>query len=118
MGPKTSIDQATEVQRILEILHKWGIHTLGQLADLDRDDLGLRLGPIAVHLWERANGKCTRLLKLVPPVESFAETFEFENEIETSEPLALHSAPIFRANIVASRGTLFRRQRTQSANHF
>ncbi len=87
MGPKTSIDQATEVQRILEILHKWGIHTLGQLADLDKNDLGLRLGPIAVHLWERANGKCTRLLKLVPPVESFAETFEFENEIETSEPL-------------------------------
>ena len=27
------------------------------------------------------------LLKLVPPVESFAETFEFENEIETVEPL-------------------------------
>ena len=32
-------------------------------------------------------GKSTRLLKLVPPVESFAETFEFENEIETAEPL-------------------------------
>ena len=40
-----------------------------------------------MHLWERANGKSIRLLKLVPPVESFAETFEFENEIETSEPL-------------------------------
>ncbi len=40
-----------------------------------------------MHLWERANGKCVRLLKLVPPVESFAETFEFENEIETVEPL-------------------------------
>ena len=83
----TSIDQGREVQRILDILHKWGIHTLGQLADLNKDDLGRRLGPMAMRLWERANGKCVRLLKLVPPVESFAETFEFENEIETVEPL-------------------------------
>jgi protein ImuB len=84
---KTSSDQSAEIQRILDILHKWGIHTLGQLANLNKDDLGRRLGPTAVHLWERANGKCVRLLKLVAPVESFAETFEFENEIETVEPL-------------------------------
>ena len=84
---KTSSDQAGEIHRILDILHKWGIHTLGQLADLNKDDLGRRLGPTAVHLWERASGKCFRLLKLVPPVESFFETFEFENEIETVEPL-------------------------------
>ena len=82
----TSPDQA-EIQHVLDILHRWGIHTLGQLAELDKDELGRRLGPTAVHLWERANGKSIRLLKLVPPVESFAETFEFENEIETAEPL-------------------------------
>jgi protein ImuB len=81
------MDKNAEVQHILAILHKWGIHTLGQLADLNKDELGLRLGTMAVHLWERANGKCVRLLKFVPPVESFAETFEFENEIETAEPL-------------------------------
>ncbi len=84
---KTSIDKTAEVQHVLDILHKWGIHTLGQLADLKKDELGRRLGPTAVHLWERANGKCVRLLKLVQPVEAFAETFEFENEIETVEPL-------------------------------
>ena len=83
----TSKDQATETQHVLDILRRWGIHTLGQLANLDKDELGKRLGPMAAHLWERGNGKCTRLLKLVPPVESFAETFEFENEIETVEPL-------------------------------
>ena len=82
----TSTDKA-EIQHVLDILHRWGIHTLGQLAELDKDELGRRLGPTAVHLWERANGKSIRLLKLVPPVESFAETFEFENEIETAEPL-------------------------------
>ena len=57
------------------------------MAELDKDELGRRLGPTAVHVWERANGKSIRLLKLVSPVESFAEIFEFENEIETAEPL-------------------------------
>src|ERR1700676_606753 len=75
------------VREILAILHKWGIHTLGQLAALDKEDLNARLGPEAVRLWERANGKSTRLLKLVQPPESFVESFEFEHEVETVEPL-------------------------------
>lgn len=75
------------VHQILEILHKWGIHTLGQFAILDKDDLNARLGPEAVRLWERANGQATRLLKLVQPPESFVESFEFEHEVETVEPL-------------------------------
>ena len=84
---KKATDRAAEVRRIIAILHKWGIHTLGQFAALDKEDVSLRLGPEAVRMWERANGKATRLLKLVEPPESFAETFEFENEIETIEPL-------------------------------
>src|SRR5438093_10877356 len=76
-----------EVQEILTILHKWGIHTLGQLAALDKEQLGARLGPEAVRMWERANGQFNRVLKLVRPPESFAESFEFENEIETAQPL-------------------------------
>ena len=80
-------DRQAEIRQILEILHKWGIHTLGQFAALDRDELGARLGSEAARLWDRANGKTTRLLKLVQPPESFAESFEFENEIETAEPL-------------------------------
>jgi len=75
------------VQEILAILHKWGIHTLGQLAALDKEELRARLGPEAVRLWKRANGTSTRLLKFVRPPESFEEGFEFENEIETAEPL-------------------------------
>ena len=80
-------DRQAEIQQILAIFHKWGIHTLGQLAALDKDELAARLGPEAVRLWERANGSSTRLLKLVQPPESFEESFEFENEIETAEPL-------------------------------
>jgi protein ImuB len=78
---------ASELQHIIAILHKWGIHSLGQLAALDKEDVANRLGPLAVRMWERANGTATRMLKFVPPPEIFAETFEFENEIETIEPL-------------------------------
>lgn len=78
---------ADEVHHILAILHKWGIHTLGQFASLDKDDLNARLGPEAIRLWKRANGKSTRLLKLVQPPESFLESFEFEHEVETAEPV-------------------------------
>ena len=76
-----------EVQEIFAILHKWGIHTLGQLAALDKQQVGARLGPEAIRLWERASGQSNRLLKLVRPPESFEESFEFEHEIETAEPL-------------------------------
>src|SRR6266487_2763850 len=81
------MDGKMEMQEIFVILHKWGIHTLGQLAALDKEQLGTRLGPEAVRMWERANGQSNRLLKLVGPPESFQESFEFENEIETAEPL-------------------------------
>jgi protein ImuB len=76
-----------KVQEIFAILHKWGVHTLGQLAALDKEQLGARLGPEAIRMWERANGRSSRLLKLIQPPESFQESFEFEREIETAEPL-------------------------------
>src|SRR5204862_3608399 len=76
-----------EIRQILAILHKWGIHTIGQLAALDKQQLGARLGPEAIRMWERANGQSSRVIKLIRPPESFEESFEFENEIETAEPL-------------------------------
>ena len=84
---KRAVERAAEIRHIIAILHKWGVHTLGQFAALEKEQVSLRLGPEAVRMWERANGKAMRLLKLVNLPESFAETFEFENEIETSEPL-------------------------------
>src|SRR5262249_28638483 len=80
---KTQMD----VQEIFAILHKWGIHTVGQLAALDKEQLAARLGPEAIRMWDRANGRSNRLLKLILPRESFEESFEFEREIETAEPL-------------------------------
>lgn len=75
------------VRAIIALLHKWGIHTFGDFTRLDKEAVRARLGAEAVHLWERAQGKSTRLLKLVEPPESFIESFEFDYEIETAEPL-------------------------------
>src|SRR5213595_3306018 len=100
-------DREAEIERILEILHKWGIHTLGQLAALDREDLAARLGPQAVRMWERANGQSDRLLRLVRPSESFEESFEFENEIETAEPLLFMLRRFLEQLAVRLRGIYF-----------
>ncbi|HEX3817098.1 MAG TPA: hypothetical protein VHW03_02285 [Chthoniobacterales bacterium] len=80
-------DPAAELSRLLAIFRRWGIHTLGDLAALDRDQLALRLGPAAARLWDQATGKSTRLLRLVRPPDVFEEQLEFEYEIETAEPL-------------------------------
>jgi len=84
---KAAREREAEIARVLDILHRWGIHTLGQFAALAKEEVGARLGPIGLLLWDRAKGKTTRLLKLISPPESFEEGFEFENEIETVEPL-------------------------------
>jgi len=81
------INRVKEHQHVLAILHRWGIHTVGQFAALEKEEVGTRLGAIGLELWDRAKGKTTRLLKLVSCPEAFEEAFEFENEIETIEPL-------------------------------
>ncbi|MBA3609024.1 MAG: hypothetical protein H0W43_11055 [Chthoniobacterales bacterium] len=84
---RRAAERAKELAHILAILHKWGVHTLGDLAALQPEPLGARLGPTAVRLWEQATGRATRLLRLVRPAEVFREEAEFEYEIETAEPL-------------------------------
>src|SRR3954453_11240378 len=84
---KAAKERQAAIGRVLSILRRWGIESLGQFAGLEKEAVAARLGPIGVELWERATGKATRLLKLLPVRESFEEAFEFENEIETSEPL-------------------------------
>jgi protein ImuB len=80
-------ERAARVQQTLAILHKWGVHTLGDFARLDQDKIAARLGPEAVLLWQRATGRSTRLLQFIQPPESFEESFEFDHEVETIEPL-------------------------------
>lgn len=72
---------------LIAVLRDWGISHLGELARLPRSELVERLGPAAGELWERAAGRSRRELRLVRPPEIFAETFEFEAPITTTEPL-------------------------------
>jgi len=82
--PVESIDPSPET---LAILHKWGIHTVGQFVALGKEPLSTRLGPEALALHERAVASSTRPLKLVRPPQIFEETIAFEHEIETIEPV-------------------------------
>lgn len=69
------------------VLHAWGLRTLGDLTRLSRDDIGRRLGPTGIALWDRARGGEPRPLHLVPPPQEFVAAMEFEDALETLEPL-------------------------------
>lgn len=84
---RKAAEKAARVRHVIALLQKWGIQTLGDFAQLNRQQISTRLGPEAVELWERATGRVLRPLRLISPPESFVESFEFEQEIETIEPL-------------------------------
>ena len=71
----------------VEILGNWGIRTLGELTALPKADIGKRLGPEGLQLWERAAGEATRPLRLTQPAKSFAAEWTYEPPIEVMEPL-------------------------------
>lgn len=70
-----------------EVLHGWGITTLGQLTALPKAEVGRRLGTDGVALWERAAGETTRVLELVEPTKTFVAEWDYEPPIESMEPL-------------------------------
>ncbi|HVW19650.1 MAG TPA: hypothetical protein VHC86_00400 [Opitutaceae bacterium] len=70
-----------------EVLAQWGIRTLGQLTALPRAEVGRRLGPEGVALWERAAGESERVLRLVEPGRTFAVEWAYEPPVEAIEPL-------------------------------
>jgi protein ImuB len=82
--PISSLEPSPE---ILAILQRWGIQTVGALLALGKDSVTERLGQEAVELFNRVSPDSPRPLKLVVPNEEFSEQLEFENEIETVEPL-------------------------------
>jgi protein ImuB len=71
----------------LEILKRWGINTAGAFLALGKDQLAERLGPAIVEIFDRLSTHSIRPLKIAAPPETFFEEIEFENEIETLEPL-------------------------------
>ena len=82
-----SISSLEPSPEILTIFRRWGISTVGALLALGKDSVTERLGPEATELFNRVSPDSPRPLKLVIPKEEFSEYLEFENEIETVEPL-------------------------------
>jgi protein ImuB len=72
---------------LLDILKSWGIRTLGAFTRLPREEIGQRLGLEALSLWDRAAGRSAKMLQLVQPPETFEESIDFEQRLETLEPL-------------------------------
>jgi len=69
------------------ILAGWGLRTLGDLTALPRDEIVRRFGAAGLALWRRATGGEPRPLHPVTPPQAFAASLDFEEEIETLEPL-------------------------------
>ncbi|HVU35945.1 MAG TPA: DNA polymerase Y family protein [Opitutaceae bacterium] len=82
--PLSAADPSPEIEAVLS---GWGIRTIGALTSLARDDVGRRLGSAGLELWDRARGGSVRPLRPVSPPQDFSAQMEFEDEIETLEPL-------------------------------
>ena len=70
-----------------ELLHLWGLQTLGDLAALPRQGLAERLGSDTARLHDILHRKHHRLLTLHRPAQQFQLAQELENPLETLEPL-------------------------------
>ncbi len=82
--PIESMETSPEIVRVL---HRWGIRTVGEFMALGKERLAERLDAEAIELFERASVLESRPLRLVTPPENYEESTEFENEIESLEPL-------------------------------
>jgi len=72
---------------LAEIFLNWGLRTLGDFTALPRDEIIRRFGAEGLTFWNRATGGNDRPLKLIRPPQSFSAEMEFEDPIETLEPL-------------------------------
>ncbi len=81
------LDSLNPSPYLLDIMRSWGIRTLGALTRLPRDEIGQRLGLEGLAIWDRAAGRSTNILKYVQPPETFEEAIDFEQPLETLEPL-------------------------------
>jgi protein ImuB len=88
-GSRRAIDAARQdAQRALDVLRRWGIRTLSQLAALAADELSARLGTLGPRWQHAARGD--DLAPLVPLVddEPFDASLELEWPVEGLEPLS------------------------------
>lgn len=75
-------------ERTGDVLRRWGLATIGELAALPAADLSARLGPEGVAVQRLARGIDPRPLVPDPAVPRFTGSFELEWPIDTLEPLS------------------------------
>jgi len=81
------LSTAAPSRELADIFANWGLRTLGDFARLPRDEIIRRFGAEGLTFWKRATGGSERPLKLVAPPQTFSAEFEFEDAVETLEPL-------------------------------
>jgi len=74
---------------ILETLDLWGLHTLGDLANLPRNGVAQTLGAEGLALRQLAKGVFSRPLNFIKPALSFKESLELEYPIELLDQLSV-----------------------------
>ena len=75
---------------MLSTFHRWGLRTLGEVAELPAAAVAARLGQEGVR-WQRlARGEDPRPLLPGVPEERFEQALDLEWPIEGLEPLAAH----------------------------
>jgi protein ImuB len=82
--PLSALEPSTDTTRILA---GWGLRTVGDLLALDPAELADRLGLEALGLLAAASTRNPRPLNTVRPPEVWTESWDFEDPVETLEPL-------------------------------
>lgn len=82
--PLSTADPSPE---LAEVFAHWGIRTLGDLTALPRDEIVRRFGAEGLAFWNRATGGSPRPLRPVTLPQTFSAAMDFEDSIETLEPL-------------------------------
>lgn len=78
---------ATLDSSLLDILHRWGLKTCGDLAALPERGVAERLGRPGVYLRSLASGAIDRPLRVSPPTTNYEERVELEHALQVLEPL-------------------------------
>ena len=81
------IENLCATAELADILRRWGIHTVAAFLALGKDKIAERLGAAGLQLFDAAQADKIRPLNLTAPKQIYEEYFEFENEVETLEPL-------------------------------
>lgn len=86
-----------------ETLAAWGIHTLGELADLPKRELATRMGEAGTRLQLLARGEAAHLFQPIEAPFLLCEAMEFEEPLELLEPLLFCLSPML-GKVVAQAG--------------